>query len=628
MNYTRKRALLACDFCRHRKRKCDGARPRCSTCEESNADCVYKELPADRVESCSPSAVVERLTRIETLLEEQSQRLDDLVRGGGQEGFGLFSPPGTRSSILPLEVSHSPQFAGASPASAPNRSQENLLDRHLEQATFLIPYDHSTSANSLLAWPRVKALIGDYPEDYFFKLEQSLPLPPGLDLPNDNPEGSQLPAINPSNPNVLESLTRNYFSVVHPNFPLFTYQEFRQWQAYLYEHGPEDTPETAICLCVYALGCLVSPREGHVDASVQAENDDLALQFFQPALTIILRHTVWGFRPRMEICQALILASSYFAHLGRPLHSWKMAVYASEKFISLHDRLKRAGFNTDQNDNYMRVFWSCFMIECDRAAELDVPRSGIEPQADKMPLPRTMNVTENDNIIYFVAETAIRRLLNRIHCSLYAKEHTDINALAGDPAMLTNISLSKLLSLSAELNRQLEEWYHSIPGKIRPPIGTEPVANDRGKVLRIRYYAARHIIHRPFVLYVVLQQPTTPTGHPTPVGSPQPLVPLPRVVREKCQVCIDSCQTYLYNVVEMLDKRSPYLWTFSQSCMACLLVLLLSKSSPLLSSITPELQPLTAMVLPRLRRWATPGSSFEAEVKILESLTRSLSGGA
>jgi hypothetical protein len=41
-------ALLACDFCRHRKRKCDGARPKCSTCIESNADCLYKELPFDR----------------------------------------------------------------------------------------------------------------------------------------------------------------------------------------------------------------------------------------------------------------------------------------------------------------------------------------------------------------------------------------------------------------------------------------------------------------------------------------------------------------------------------------------------------------------------------------------------
>lgn len=39
--------LLACDFCRHRKRRCDGGQP-CSTCQDANADCIYKELPVDR----------------------------------------------------------------------------------------------------------------------------------------------------------------------------------------------------------------------------------------------------------------------------------------------------------------------------------------------------------------------------------------------------------------------------------------------------------------------------------------------------------------------------------------------------------------------------------------------------
>jgi hypothetical protein len=128
---------------------------------------------------------------------------------------------------------------------------------------------------------------------------------------------------------------------VHPNFPLFTREQFRCWHADLYEHGPENTPHTAICLCVYALGCLATPGDDPVDIEVQAKKDQLALQFFQPALRIILRQVVWGFRPTMEICQALILASSYFAHLGRPLHSWKMALYASYKFIYLHDRYEK-----------------------------------------------------------------------------------------------------------------------------------------------------------------------------------------------------------------------------------------------------------------------------------------------
>jgi len=253
--------------------------------------------------------------------------------------------------------------------------------------------------------------------------------------------------------------------------------------------------------------------------------------------------------------------------------------------------------------------------------------------ADKMPLPRSLDPSETDDMIYFVAETAVRRLLNRIHSSLYAPDNTDMAEGAVTP---NNISLNKMLSLSSELDRQLQEWYFSIPFKLRPPIGTEPIASYRGRVLRIRYYAARHIIHRPFVLSVALQQmrlrssssgPSSQLSGPSPPPPPPPphpaaaaaSFPVPRVVLDKCETCINACTTYLYNVIGMLDRRSPYMWSFSQSCMACLLVLLVADSCPQLRPFTPDIKPLQALVVHTLKRWATPGSSFEAEVKILES---------
>ncbi len=277
-------------------------------------------------------------------------------------------------------------------------------------------------------------------------------------------------------------------------------------------------------------------------------------------------------------------------------------------------------------------------IYSDRAAELDITRSGIEPLADRMPLPRSLDPTEGDDMIYFVAETAVRRLLNRIHSSLYAPDGSGadlITASAEGAATPTNISLNKMLALSSELNRQLEEWYYSIPAKLRPPIGTEPIASPRGRVLRIRYYAARHIIHRPFVLSVALQQMRLSSAHSSPGGAgtasssssslpppppPPPAAYIPRVVLDKCEAATSSCAAYLYNVQSMLDQRSPYLWSFSQSCMACLLVLLMAASCPQLRPFTPDIKPLQAMVVHKLKRWAMPGSSFEAEMKILESL--------
>ncbi len=72
-----------------------------------------------------------------------------------------------------------------------------------------------------------------------------------------------------------------------------------------------------MCLCVYALGALSSAQSGH-----QKAPETLGLEYFQPALKMILREALWEFRPSVSICQALLLASSYFAHLGRPRKSF------------------------------------------------------------------------------------------------------------------------------------------------------------------------------------------------------------------------------------------------------------------------------------------------------------------
>lgn len=62
------------------------------------------------------------------------------------------------------------------------------------------------------------------------------------------------------------------------------------------------------------------------------------MSLFQPALRLLLKWTVWGFQPSLPICQALVLAASFFAHLGRPLHSWRMAYFASHNFIFLYEK--------------------------------------------------------------------------------------------------------------------------------------------------------------------------------------------------------------------------------------------------------------------------------------------------
>ena len=80
-------------------------------------------------------------------------------------------------------------------------------------------------------------------------------------------------------------------------------------------------------------------------------------------------------------------------------------------------------------------------------------------------------------------------------------------------------------------------------------LGSDPTPNDREIVLRIRYYATKHIIYRPFVLYVIAHG----ASH------------ISDSVLEKSRVCLESCRLYLHNTTKILQKPSQYTWTFSLS---------------------------------------------------------------
>ncbi|KAK9776775.1 hypothetical protein AB5N19_10653 [Seiridium cardinale] len=608
MNYTRKRALLACDFCRHRKRRCDGQKP-CSTCRDSNADCVYKELPYDRIEDASPTAVADRLARIEALLEQQSQQLRHLSTS---------STP-TNASVVPFDYNQSPLFPQVSEfAEIPSFPQENTI----ESPAFLIPKGHTTLTTMLLSVPQVRDQLGDYPRDYFYKIEENQALPGTLQTPQ-----SDRKTWPPLRQNILSRLSENYFRNVHPHHPLFSPGMFQVWQTRLIKKEAMANAEAAICLCVYALGAITTPIASTPDASDEA----LGLGFFRPALAMAIHEYTWNFKPDLAVCQALLLAGSYLSHLGRPVHSWRMVYFASQRFLQSMELLRGEDFFLECNEAELRVFWQCFLVDCNKAEDLDVLRSGIEPLGDKMPLPHSLDSSDHEETIHLFAEISIRRLLNRVQCSLYNPD-TEISPSGAmdSGGAWQGLSLQKLVTLSSELDRQLEQWYVSIPDGIRPPRGVEIIPTERGRILRIRYYGARHIIHRPFVLYAVAQQHRASSGQISPGSSVAHAaeVSLPQVVMEKCETCIDSCATYLYNTIEMLDRRSPYLWSYSQSCLACFLVLMLAESCPPLRKFVPPMGPLQDTVVSKLEKWTAEGSSFAAVVAILQRLAFRKTGSA
>lgn len=264
-----------------------------------------------RIEDASPGAVADRLARIEALLEHQSQQLRQLSSS---------STP-TNASVATFDFTQSPLFPQVSEfADLTTFPQEQVI----EAPTFLIPKGHTTLTTTLLSVPQIQSQLGEYPRDFFYRIEEAQALPDILKAPNGDRK-----TWPPLRQNTLTKLSENYFRNVHPHHLLFSQSTFQLWQARLLKKEPMADAEIAICLCVYALGAITTP----VASTSNASDDVLGLGFFRPALAIVLHEYTWNFKPDLAICQALLLAGSYFAHLGRPLHSWRMVYFASQRFL-------------------------------------------------------------------------------------------------------------------------------------------------------------------------------------------------------------------------------------------------------------------------------------------------------
>lgn len=202
-------------------------------------------------------------------------------------------------------------------------------------------------------------------------------------------------------------------------------------------------------------------------------------------------------------------------------------------------------------ESVTRLFWSCFVIECDRLAELELPRSELQQLTDEISLPNCTNLDMMQATCY-LAEISIRRLLNRTHGSLYPRKKHG-SSLSSTSFMITeDFSIQDVSAMNAvcdELHSQLNSWYSSIPEAYQPNLDVTQNINDRQAILRTRYFATRHIIYRPFVLYIV----THGREHTS------------ETMVAKAGICIESCRSYIHSTRQLLEKPSQYTWTFALS---------------------------------------------------------------
>ncbi|KAJ5310189.1 uncharacterized protein N7443_002650 [Penicillium atrosanguineum] len=572
MEFPRKRAQVACNFCRHRKRKCDGQRPACAFCAGAGAQCEYQENPNEKSDTDLSADIVLRLDRLESLVKQQTDvisALSDRLLAITAKDNNQLAP--NRSTKLHGDgVSHTPpmhsSFVGGTSVSIDSRVRYEHSDDPL-----LIPLGHQTPTGNLLGLERIRNLIGDYSQDFFLSLESERSLRP---LAPQVPYSAILEKLN-ANRETTDFLIFSFCNYVYPHFPILERESLHEMFETFLQSSEGRTSSDALCLIFLALGEICSTAVNVYDTESQTESN--GTEYFTHAYQILATEGLTLFSRDVKVPLTYFFGSIYFRYRGRALEAWEM-IHAASSGVQL-------------------------MFSYDDLAEFHFPRSGIEILVDGLPFPEFTNPTDRDGLV-FLAMCSIRKLLNRIHNTLYAgKSETDSTNPQHHP-----MSVASLEALNVELNRQLKTWFDSLPESIKPDLQDPTPRDVQDGLLRSRYYAAKHILCRPSLVFAAQSRDIQLTGY----------------LLENCKICVDSCRNFILTNVPFIKKRTHSTWLRLQALLAAVFVLSIAKATPSLAFLVPDFDEVIDEAIQCTEPWAQHHETADAILNIFKSIRRKL----
>ncbi|ESZ97261.1 C6 zinc finger domain-containing protein [Sclerotinia borealis F-4128] len=580
IDYPRRRATIACEICRSRKSRCDGTKPKCKLCTELGAECIYRE-PGIKLDA-GDKLILEHLTRIEGLLQST------LIGQTSNLALSTGSPSingGTTTSGDDLMMAASGGFVSLLPATG--------LGTWVNPTNIsTMPKIHTNAALHLLQWPLIRDLVSR-PYDPQILLQ--------LEMAREPLALSKAPCLDLSN---TTAYIEAFFAKANVWYACVNPFNWTNHYRVALSNGFREGPESCIVLLVLALG--QASCSGSISRAVSSE-DPPGLPYFAAAWALLPSLMT---RSSVLSAQCTVLASAYLFYLVRPLEAWTLLSSTSMKLQLLLSAPGR--IPASQRELCERVYWNSLLFESDLLAELDLPHSGIVQYEEIVGLPGGFEQEDEDGGVgrdelwYFLAEIALRRLLNRVSQLIYSKD--------------SMASTSSLEPVVAELDFQLSQWYESLPLPLQFSYTRTPLADPVQTVLRLRYFACRTIIFRPYILAVLDNEQAA----------------MDPSVRENCRKCLEASVRQLEFISAHHAGHMPYLWQGALSIVSQTLLVMGATMSPSLAAIINSLvihdtiDGIINDVVMEIERYAhlAPSLSLSAEIiREAEMRRRSYLGG-
>ncbi|EFY98046.1 Zn(2)-Cys(6) zinc finger domain protein [Metarhizium robertsii] len=571
---------VACDTCRSRKVKCDGARPACGNCSKrfgQKDHCRYSNsdgTPAAPHKDTSPSTYTDwPPAKNEPQKQPHPTQVSNLtnhhVPPGGDpypsrncqephssSQVSTFRPvlpgpsPGKGSADVKHAIPRDKRTAAISDAGsvrAPDASPSAI-----DSMTAVVDDDVSTgeffgssSAGSFTS--QIKAAVAN-------RLGQAQPKPPrsGLSLGVGNLNAPRRAGMHNSANEVLpprrqaDHLMNVYWFYVDPLYPFLDRRKWEQNYANLFAGTPIDTDEVIFVATLNIIFALAT----QLVESMEPENRDETSGVYFKRAKDLLDLTFWD-SGSLELVQYLLLMSQYLQSTNLPHQTWMIVGSAVRVAQSLGLHLPETSAlqpTTSQRELLRRIWHGCVLM--DRMVSLTHGRPAMISRnlASAVPLPLTSsNAKPNDygrltEGSFFVKSIELYEITHRVLLDLYSEPGSRPRSTIHDDRK------DEDLASVMQLDSAMMKWEESLPKFL--VLGDADVANNdvshrQAVILHIRFLHARMLLLRPVVARVCLPPPGFGVAAARPPDSLQSRV---------MQQCTIYCVEIARSIISLLLK--------------------------------------------------------------------------
>ncbi|RLM00075.1 hypothetical protein CFD26_105778 [Aspergillus turcosus] len=530
------------------------------------------EVQGDTKAKNKSDLILEVAVRSERLLRDMSAQL---ARVSGM----LDSKSSTQYHTSPTAI--------ISPSTINAGHRPDSPSDHISNAT--LSAFHASTTECILAWPHFndfQSLREDHSFSVFHLESSRAPLTTRPATVHPYASRSEIDRI-------MHSFQRN----VNFWYPTMSIGQTAEVQVHIAAGVFGDSVKSCLALLVMALGCaseLICSYAGNEDP----DSEELELRSHRRAMGEIYFDCAFKkIYLAQADCSVDAVQSIFFAFLQRPLQAWSFIHATAAKC-----RLLLAYHNPDANpaeqECLRRIFWSCYILESDYLAELSaLPQTGIADIESSIPLPGEYQThlsptDEEQSSLYFLACISMRRLLNRVHNLLYARD----TGVAFDNHQFP--------SVVAELAHQLDEWKDLLPPPFQFTVDLRPLAHTAAAFLRQRYLTCKSVIYRPYLTWALSMTATGTVEH------------FPPPVFEGCKICLEACWLHAQNLASYPHTVLVDTWICSLSMASVMLITLAaSRLTALRGCLSPEVAEMGPHLAKLLTQWMhIPGHGVSPSV--------------